>query len=269
MVLFILFTSFSWQTHFLTRLVLWSFNLKFIVCPNDWITFQQNKDDFKILNELKLDRRTCCLSPNGLEDVCGRRNCTLPCTNPNPFIPELKKDPAESHFSRDRDRAFFYWDVRQRWFKFSAGLRGGIAWKSGATSTILLQWTPSTHGYQVLVRTRRPSKRNIVSPSRMTWNKLLILIWLYLLYLFSLLPGTLHDVRLAPIVQMDCFISSSSWIIESSTFPLSDKAPTAFMRKRDPANPRRLTALNGLERAQSSSQMTIFTYNVMKLNENG
>jgi hypothetical protein len=41
------------------------------------------------------------------------------------------------------------------------------------------------------------------------------------------------------------------------------------MRKRDPANPRRLTALNGLERAQSSSQMTIFTYNVMKLNENG
>jgi hypothetical protein len=87
--------------------VLWSFNLKFIVCPNDWITFQQNKDDFKILNELKLDRRTCCLSPNGLEDVCGRRNCTLPCTNPNPFIPELKKDPAESHFSRDRDRAFF------------------------------------------------------------------------------------------------------------------------------------------------------------------
>ena len=57
------------------------------------------------MNELKLDRRTCCLSPNGLEDVCGRRNCTLPCTHPNPSIPELENDPAESHFSRDK--AFF------------------------------------------------------------------------------------------------------------------------------------------------------------------
>ena len=57
------------------------------------------------MNELKLDRRTCCLSPNGLEDVCGRRNCTLPCKDPIPSIPELENDPAKSHFSRDK--AFF------------------------------------------------------------------------------------------------------------------------------------------------------------------
>jgi lactosylceramide 4-alpha-galactosyltransferase len=50
-----------------------------------------------------VDRATCCLSANQQEDICGRKNCTFTCTEPEPSIPELESDPANFN----SNRAFF------------------------------------------------------------------------------------------------------------------------------------------------------------------
>lgn len=51
----------------------------------------------------RVDRGTCCLSPDGLEDVCGRKNCTSTCRRPQSLIPELDDDLEK----RREDKAFF------------------------------------------------------------------------------------------------------------------------------------------------------------------
>nr|CAH0108563.1 unnamed protein product [Daphnia galeata] len=65
-----------------------------------------------VITTVSIDRATCCLqqSINQPEDIYGRSNCTLPCTEPRNLIPKLvNDDPTRSqHSSQDnKENAFF------------------------------------------------------------------------------------------------------------------------------------------------------------------
>ena len=60
----------------------------------------------------KVDRATCCLQhSNHPEDICGRFNCTVPCTEPETFIPHPQNDPAlftrHANQEDNKENAFF------------------------------------------------------------------------------------------------------------------------------------------------------------------
>nr|CAH0103417.1 unnamed protein product [Daphnia galeata] len=59
----------------------------------------------------KVDRATCCLQhSNQPEDICGRFNCTVPCTEPETFNPHPQNDPTllTQHSSQDNKRNAFF-----------------------------------------------------------------------------------------------------------------------------------------------------------------
>ena len=51
------------------------------------------------------DRSFCCLTSDGRKDICGRDNCTWPCPDPSPSIPQL--DDRETYPSNDGNTGFF------------------------------------------------------------------------------------------------------------------------------------------------------------------